>query len=124
MLLDPFLYDFVADHQRALRKAAEWAPPGRARVLCWRPVVFCLRRFTSWGIPSGIRPPSRRRRFLGRALWFFNLALADHDSRTSAWGPSFDVDERPGFKIGANGIARKIRGALGLRMRNLALQTV
>jgi hypothetical protein len=85
MLLDPFLYDFVADHQRALRKAAEWAPPGRARVLCWRPVVSCLRRFTSWGIPSGIRPPSRRPRFLGRALWFFNLA--DHDSRTSAWGP-------------------------------------
>jgi hypothetical protein len=25
MLLDPFLYDFVADHQRALREAAERA---------------------------------------------------------------------------------------------------
>lgn len=84
MLLDPFLYDFVADHQRALREAAERAARGRARVLCGR-LVPCLRRFTSWGIPSGVRPPSRRPRSLGRALWFFNLA--DHDSRASAWGP-------------------------------------
>jgi hypothetical protein len=37
-------------------------------------------------------------------------------------GPPFDVDERPGFKIEANEIARKIRGELGLRMRDLALQ--
>jgi hypothetical protein len=58
MLLDPFLYDFVADHQRALRKAAELAAHGRARMLCWRPVIPCVQRFTSWGIPSGIRPPS------------------------------------------------------------------
>jgi hypothetical protein len=84
MLLDPFLYDFVADHQRALRKAAERAAHGHARVLCWRPVIPCLRRFTSWGIPSGVQLPSRRPRSLGRALWFFNLA--DPDSRTSAWG--------------------------------------
>ena len=46
MLLDPFLYDFVADHQRALREAAERTAHGRARVLCWRPVIPCLRRFT------------------------------------------------------------------------------
>jgi hypothetical protein len=37
-------------------------------------------------------------------------------------GPPFDVDERPGFRIEANEIARKIRGELGLRMRDLALQ--
>jgi hypothetical protein len=78
MLLDPFLYDFVADHQRALRKAAEQA--------------------TSWGISSEVRPQSRRPRSLSRALWFFNLA--DHDSRTSAWGP-----------------VRRCRGASGLQDR-------
>ena len=86
MLLDPFLYDFAADHQRALREAAERAARGRARVQCWRPVIPCLRRFTSWGIPSGGRPPSRRPRSLGRTLWVFNLA--DHDSRTSAGRPA------------------------------------
>jgi hypothetical protein len=85
MLLDLFLYDFVADRQRALREAAERAAYGRARVLCRRPVIPCVRWFTSQGIPSEVRPPSRRPRSLGRALWFFNLA--DHDSRTSAWGP-------------------------------------
>jgi hypothetical protein len=86
MQLDPFLYDFAADHQRALREAAERAARGPARVLCWRPAVPCLRRFTLWGIPSGVRPRSRRPRFLGRALWIFNLA--DHDSRTNAWEPA------------------------------------
>jgi hypothetical protein len=98
MLLDPFLYDFVADHQRALRKAAELAAHGRARMLCGRPVIPCVQRFTSWGIPSGVRPPSRRPRSLRRALWFFNLA--DHDSRTSAWGP-----------------VRRCRGASGVQDR-------
>jgi hypothetical protein len=67
MLLDPFLYDFVAEHQRALREAAERAGHGRARVLWWRPVIPCVRRLTSWSIPSGIRPPSGRPRSLGRA---------------------------------------------------------
>ena len=60
MLLDLFLYDFVAAHQRALREAAARAAPGRARVLCWRPLISCLRRFTSWGSPPEVRPPSRR----------------------------------------------------------------
>jgi hypothetical protein len=35
MLLDPFLYDFVADRQRALREAAERAARGGAGGLCW-----------------------------------------------------------------------------------------
>jgi hypothetical protein len=39
-------------------------------------------------------------------------------------GAPFDVDERPEFKIEAREIARKIRGELGLRMRDLALQAV
>jgi hypothetical protein len=35
MLLDPFLYDFVADHQRALREAAERARRGGERGPLW-----------------------------------------------------------------------------------------
>jgi hypothetical protein len=99
MLLDLFLYDFVVDHQRALRKAAERAAHGGARVLCRRPVIPCVRRFTSRGIPSGVRSPSRRPRSLGRALWFFNLA--DHDSRTYAWGPG------PSMETGVRGSRSK-----------------
>jgi hypothetical protein len=51
MLLDPFLYDFVAEHQRTLRKAAEGArrvgalgpgwwrlPLGVSAVVAWRTV--------------------------------------------------------------------------------------
>ena len=35
MLLDPFLYDFVADHQRVLREAAEHARRAGARGPGW-----------------------------------------------------------------------------------------
>jgi hypothetical protein len=35
MLLDPFLYDFVADHQRALREAAERGRCGGEGALGW-----------------------------------------------------------------------------------------
>jgi hypothetical protein len=42
MLLDPYLYDFVAEHQRALREAAERARRPGARGPGW------------WRLPLGV----------------------------------------------------------------------
>jgi hypothetical protein len=54
MLLDPFLYDFVAEHQRTLREAADRArrggalgPPGWWRLPLGVPVVVAWRTVPS-----------------------------------------------------------------------------
>jgi hypothetical protein len=71
MLLDPFLYDFVAEHQHALREAAERARPkasaGRAgggcRSVCPRrwSRAGALGRIATTGLPSAARVPARDR---------------------------------------------------------------
>jgi len=72
MLLDPFLFDFAADHQRGLREAAErtrragarrpgwWRLPLRVSVAVESRTVFsaasprpvCRRRFACWHASS------------------------------------------------------------------------
>jgi len=53
MLLDPFLYDFVAEHQRALREAAGAARRGGPLVPgCWRPRLRVAAVVASRTVPS------------------------------------------------------------------------
>ena len=52
-LLDPFLYDFVAEHQHALREAAECAGGAGARGPgCWRRPLATSAAVASRAAPS------------------------------------------------------------------------
>jgi hypothetical protein len=57
MLLDPFLYDFVAEHQCALREAAERARHGGERGPgWWRLLLGMSAAVESRRVPSGASP--------------------------------------------------------------------
>jgi hypothetical protein len=70
MLLDTFLYDFVAEHQRTLREAAGDARRGGALVPgCWRPRLRVPAVVASRTVPSvrSRRVICRRRLACGHA---------------------------------------------------------
>jgi hypothetical protein len=73
MLLDPFLYNFVAEHQRILREAAEDARRGGAL----RPGWWRLALGVSAVVPSRTVPSVHSRRLVCRRLLACRHASGD-----------------------------------------------